>query len=90
MKVCAVVVTYNRRAWLIECLHTLLAQSRPLDGIVVVNNASTDDTQAAVDALAAQHPAMCWYIAHNADNTGGAGGFAQGMQMAHEAGYDWV
>ena len=90
MKVCAVVVTYNRRAWLIECLHTLLAQSRPLDGIVVVNNASTDDTQAAVDALAAQHPHMCWHIAHNADNTGGAGGFAQGMQMAHEAGYDWV
>ena len=90
MKVCAVVVTYNRRAWLIECLQTLLAQSRALDGIVVVNNASTDDTQTAVDALAAQHPTMCWHIAHNTDNTGGAGGFAQGMQIAHEAGYDWI
>ena len=90
MKVCAVVVTYNRRAWLIECLQTLLAQSRALDGIVVVNNASTDDTQTAVDALAAQHPTMCWHIAHNTDNTGGAGGFAQGMQTAHEAGYDWI
>ena len=90
MKVCAVVVTYNRRAWLIECLQTLLAQSRALDGIVVVNNASTDDTQTAVDALAVQHPTMGWHIAHNTQNTGGAGGFAQGMHMAHEAGYDWI
>ena len=90
MKVCAVVVTYNRRAWLIECLQTLLAQSHALDGIVVVNNASTDDTQTAVDALAVQHPTMCWHIAHNTQNTGGAGGFAQGMQTAHEAGYDWI
>lgn len=90
MKVCAVVVTYNRRAWLIECLQTLLAQSRALDGVVVVNNASTDDTQAAVDGLVAQHPSMGWHIAHNAQNTGGAGGFAQGMKIAHEAGYDWI
>ena len=90
MKVCAVVVTYNRCAWLIECLQTLLAQSRALDGIVVVNNASTDDTQTAVDALAVQHPTMGWHIAHNTQNTGGAGGFAQGMHMAHEAGYDWI
>ena len=90
MKVCAVVVTYNRRAWLIECLQTLLAQSRALDGIVVVNNASTDDTQTAVDAQATLHPTMCWHIAHNTDNSGGAGGFAQGMKIAHEAGYDWI
>lgn len=90
MKVCAVVVTYNRRAWLIECLQTLLAQSRTLDGIVVVNNASTDDTQTAVDALAAQHPTMRWHIVHSPNNTGGAGGFAYGMQLAHEAGYDWI
>lgn len=90
MNVCAVVVTYNRCAWLIECLQTLLAQSRALDGIVVVNNASTDDTQTAVDTLAAQHPSLRWHIAHNKDNTGGAGGFAQGMKTAHEAGYDWI
>ena len=90
MKVCAVVVTYNRRAWLIECLQTLLAQSRALDGIVVVNNASTDDTQAAVDGLVAQHPSMGWHITHSPQNTGGAGGFAQGMKIAHEAGYDWI
>ena len=33
---------------------------------------------------------MGWHIAHNTQNTGGAGGFAQGMHMAHEAGYDWI
>ena len=36
MRVCAVVVTYNRCVWLIECLHTLLAQSRALEQQVML------------------------------------------------------
>ena len=90
MQICAVVVTFNRCAWLIECLDTLLQQTQPLAGIVVVNNASTDDTQAVLDAYIAAHPQIAWHVAHNTINTGGAGGFAQGMQSAHEADYDWI
>ena len=33
---------------------------------------------------------MRWHIVHSPNNTGGAGGFARGMQLAHEAGYDWI
>lgn len=88
--VCAVVVTYNRREWLMDCLVTLLAQTSPVAAIAVVNNASSDDTQIALDAFAQQHPEMVWHIAHNTQNSGGAGGFAQGMQIAHQAGYDWA
>ena len=40
----AVVVTYNRKELLQGCLKALTAQSRPLKGIVLVDNASTDNT----------------------------------------------
>lgn len=42
--VCANVVTFNRKALLIECLDALMAQARKLDGIYIIDNASTDDT----------------------------------------------
>src|SRR4051794_41381780 len=43
-RVAAVVVTYNRKALLAECLRALLAQSAPIETIHVVDNASTDGT----------------------------------------------
>ncbi|HMU10987.1 MAG TPA: glycosyltransferase, partial [Ferruginibacter sp.] len=49
-KVIAVVVTYNRKALLTECIAALRNQTRPLDAILVVNNGSTDDTEEWVSA----------------------------------------
>ena len=46
--VCAVIVTYNRKLLLRECLGALSNQSVPLERIIVVNNASTDGTQEMV------------------------------------------
>ncbi len=43
-KVCAVVVTYNRKGLLLECLEALRNQTRPVDGICLLDNASTDGT----------------------------------------------
>ena len=42
--ICAVVVTYNRKELLIECLESLKEQSRTLDAILIIDNASTDGT----------------------------------------------
>uniref|UniRef100_A0A7V4KF35 Glycosyltransferase n=1 Tax=Fervidobacterium pennivorans TaxID=93466 RepID=A0A7V4KF35_FERPE len=42
--VCAVVVTYNRKSLLIECLEALRTQTRPVQGIVILDNNSTDGT----------------------------------------------
>lgn len=42
--VCAVVVTYNRKDLLIECLEALRKQTRPIQGIYLIDNASTDGT----------------------------------------------
>lgn len=43
-RVVAIVVNYNSGPLLAECLAGLLAQSRPADRIVVVDNASSDDS----------------------------------------------
>ncbi len=40
----AIVCAYNEALTLPACLHSLLAQSRPPDEVIVVNNASTDET----------------------------------------------
>jgi len=40
--VCAVVVTYNRKELLLECLEALRKQTRPVQGIYLIDNASTD------------------------------------------------
>jgi rhamnopyranosyl-N-acetylglucosaminyl-diphospho-decaprenol beta-1,3/1,4-galactofuranosyltransferase len=42
--VCAVVVTYNRKNLLLECLEAIRRQTRPVDGIYIIDNASDDGT----------------------------------------------
>jgi rhamnopyranosyl-N-acetylglucosaminyl-diphospho-decaprenol beta-1,3/1,4-galactofuranosyltransferase len=76
-RVAAVVVTYNRRDLLLEALAAVQAQSRAPDTVIVVDNASTDGTAAAVRA---KFPAV--HLAELSRNTGGAGGFAYGMSLA--------
>ena len=87
--VCAVVVTYNRRELLAECLEALLGQSRNVDQILIVDNASTDGTS---EMLAARG-----YLANPAvrhlrlsANVGGAGGFHAGVEAAYENGHTWM
>lgn len=85
-RVLAVVVAFNRPALLQECLDALAAQSRRPDGVVVIDNASTDDTGAVADA----HPIGA-DVLHLRRNVGGAGGFAAGIARALEVhGADWV
>jgi len=76
-RVIAVVVTYNRRDLLLEALAAVHGQSRAPDAVIVVDNASTDETAAAVRT---HFPSA--RLAELARNTGGAGGFAYGMALA--------
>ncbi len=84
-RVCAVVVTFNRKKMLTPCLQSLLVQTRPIDQILVVDNASTDGTP---DLLRADFPQLT--VLRLDKNTGGAGGFHAGMRWAFDAGFDWV
>jgi GT2 family glycosyltransferase len=83
--VAVVVVTYNRKEFLRECLEALLAQSRPPDEIIVVNNNSMDGT---AEMLALEFPQVT--VLTMSENIGGAGGFAHGMQLARDKGHNWI
>lgn len=87
-RVVAVVVTYNREQLLAECLDALAAQERRPDAVVVIDNASTDDSGRVAD----QHPVGA-DVVHLRRNVGGAGGFAAGIARAlvrHDADWVWV
>lgn len=88
MKVTAVVVTYNRLDKLKQCLGALLAQSRPLDEIIVINNCCTDGTDTYLDEIASSNPIVKPYLMDT--NIGGAGGFERGVCIAVERGADLV
>jgi len=85
----AVVITYNRKALLLECLAALKAQTVAPARIYVWDNASTDGTEAALaDAGHAADPAIT--IIRSAKNLGGAGGFHHAMRRAHADGHRWL
>lgn len=54
----AVVPNYNHARYLGPALEALLSQSAPLAEIIVVDDASTDDSCALVERLAAGHPQL--------------------------------
>jgi glycosyltransferase involved in cell wall biosynthesis len=47
-----IVCAYNEAQYLSACLHALLAQTRPADQIIVVDNASSDGTGAVARSIA--------------------------------------
>jgi len=82
MRVLAAVVTHNRRALLGRCLDHLLAQTRPADGVVVINNASTDGTTEMLDQRGVPYITQA--------NLGSAGGWYRSINHALEHGFDAI
>jgi rhamnopyranosyl-N-acetylglucosaminyl-diphospho-decaprenol beta-1,3/1,4-galactofuranosyltransferase len=82
-KVIAVVVTYNRQTLLAECITALRNQSRRPDAILVVNNGSTDNTEAW---LKSQPDLFCV----TQRNVGSSGGFSTAITWAYQQGYSWI
>lgn len=84
-RIVSVVVTHRRREQLAQSLKVLSAQTRPLDHLVVVDNAD----EAAVRELVESCPLPTSYLGSK-HNLGGAGGFALGMLYALSLGADRV
>lgn len=88
VKICAVVVTYNRKELLINCLEAIKQQSYKPHTVIIVDNASTDETEdivrakgfyeSIVDGIRFQYLLL-------PNNQGGAGGFYNGMKTAYES-----
>lgn len=89
MKVCAVIVTFNRKILLMRTLTALYAQTRPIDTILIIDNASSDGTpELLVEQGFLVKDNLIYQRLDN--NTGGAGGFYIGVKHAYEMGYDWL
>lgn len=86
-RVAAVVVTWNRKALLMECLDCLRQQTWRDLAIFVIDNASTDGTR---EALADRAASGAIRYFNPGENIGGAGGFQLGVRRAVEAGFDYV
>jgi len=82
VKILACVVTYNRAALLERCVDAILAQTRPPDRLLVINNGSTDDTV----AMLRRKGVDCLTQA----NLGSAGGWARSIAEAQAGDYDAV
>lgn len=89
MHVTAVLVAYNREQLLREALQGLAAQSRPVDRLIVVDNASDDGSLAVARELLDGWGERARVIPLE-KNTGGAGGFTVGIAAALEDDTDWV
>lgn len=87
--ICAVVVTFNRRVLLGECLSALLKQTVPLERIYVIDNASTDGTSAFLEQNGFLSEPSVSYI-RLPKNIGGSGGFYEGIKRAFTDGFDWI
>lgn len=88
MKVCAIVVTFNRIELLKLTLKKLQNQTFKLNKIIIVNNASTDDTKNYLSTLNEEI-----FEIHNLEtNLGGAGGFNYGIKKAYQSESDffWI
>ena len=84
-RIVAVVVTHRRLEQLRASLSVVSGQTRPIDHLVVVDNADQPEVRALVEA----QPVEATYIGSK-HNLGGAGGFALGMLHALATGADLV
>ena len=90
--VAAVVVTFNRLEKLKNVLAALEAQTRLPEQLIIVNNASTDDTAVYLNEYERDFPLKdktSITIVTLPENVGGAGGFSAGMRKGYELGADF-
>jgi len=85
----AIVVTYNRKKLLMACMEGLLRQTCRAFDIWVIDNASTDGTQGALQPLIDDGSVQ---YCNTGRNLGGAGGFHFGIRRAVLEGYEllWI
>jgi rhamnopyranosyl-N-acetylglucosaminyl-diphospho-decaprenol beta-1,3/1,4-galactofuranosyltransferase len=84
-----VVVTYNRPGLLTRLLESVRQMDPKPGRVVVVDNASTEETAIVVEAARESIGSELVYQRLET-NTGGSGGFSEGMRIAYELGSEWM
>jgi GT2 family glycosyltransferase len=88
-RVCALVLTRDRRTMLSECLAALAAQTHPVSEVVVFDNSSRDGTAEWLRAVAAEHEPPL-RVVRSEHNLGGAGGYAELLRVGEQTESDWL
>jgi rhamnopyranosyl-N-acetylglucosaminyl-diphospho-decaprenol beta-1,3/1,4-galactofuranosyltransferase len=83
------VVTYNRSGLLDRLLDSIRLMEPKPGHVVIVDNASTDNTTALVESYRERLGTDLVYRRLET-NTGGSGGFSEGMRVAYELGSEWI
>jgi len=86
-EIAAVIVTYNRKELLKQCIDKLLSQKIISCDVVIIDNASTDGTN---DMIQEQYERPEIIYINSGSNLGGAGGFQLGVKEAVILGYKYV
>lgn len=105
-KICCIIVTYNRKKYLIKELDALIRQSYPIEGFIIINNDSPDDTfeylsengftskEKRIDEVVNSiYNGKEIYYYQSSANLGGSGGFKKGFEIAQSLDkydYFWV
>ncbi|WP_195951855.1 glycosyltransferase family 2 protein [Clostridium saudiense] len=89
MNICCVVVTYNRKKLLLECINALQNQTYKLSKIIIIDNNSNDGTEKYLYENGVFESDIIDYQ-YQSKNLGGAGGFYQGIRKSLQEHYDWV
>lgn len=90
MDICAVIVTYNRLEKLKKALTKYNDQTRRPNKVIVVDNASKEDTKAFLKEWLEKDDGYQKIVLTLDKNYGCSGGLYRGMQKALEIGFDWI
>ncbi|SDH47500.1 glycosyltransferase [Microbacterium pygmaeum] len=83
------IVTFNRSGLLTRLLESIALMDPKPGHVVIVDNASTDDTTELVESYREKLGTQLVYRRLET-NTGGSGGFSEGMKVAYELGSTWI
>ncbi|KAA9130127.1 glycosyltransferase family 2 protein [Microbacterium caowuchunii] len=83
------IVTYNRSHLLTRLLESIERMDPKPGHVVIVDNASVDDTGDVVESFRDRVGTEIVYRRLET-NTGGSGGFSEGMRLAYELGSTWI
>ncbi|WES66178.1 glycosyltransferase [Microbacter sp. GSS18] len=83
------IVTYNRSGLLARLLESIVTMDPKPGHVVIVDNASQDDTTDVVESFRERIGTELVYRRMET-NTGGSGGFSEGVRVAYELGSEWI
>ncbi|EQM53107.1 glycosyl transferase family 2 [Lactiplantibacillus plantarum EGD-AQ4] len=89
MNYASVIVTYNRKALLLDAINSVLTQDTKPQKIILIDNNSTDGTQELIASSGLMNNKLFRYV-KLPENIGGSGGFHVGVKLALEYDVDWI